>query len=135
MPFNSRSTTPLHRIISQWSWLFLLSHALFLFFPHCKMNHGSNRLHPGESSELANGLTNHEHQRQTHRRRKPFVVPRTHQVRRQLPIWPEEIKRWSVSRQNKPTSFAFVDLFYNNSPLPSSLLHSLSNQIGRCVFI
>lgn len=32
MPFNSRSTTPLHRIISQWSWLFLLSHALFPFF-------------------------------------------------------------------------------------------------------
>lgn len=28
MPFNSRSTTLLHRIISQWSWLFLLSHAL-----------------------------------------------------------------------------------------------------------
>lgn len=33
MPFNSRSTTPLHRIISQWSWLFLLSHALSPFFP------------------------------------------------------------------------------------------------------
>lgn len=35
MPFNSRSTTPLHRIISQWSWQFLLSHALspsFFFF-------------------------------------------------------------------------------------------------------
>lgn len=32
MPFNSRSTTLLHRIISQWSWLFLLSHALSPFF-------------------------------------------------------------------------------------------------------
>ncbi|KAJ4935093.1 hypothetical protein JOQ06_016629 [Pogonophryne albipinna] len=43
------------------------------------MNHGSNRLSPGESGELANGLTNHEHQRQTHRRREPFVVHCTHQ--------------------------------------------------------
>lgn len=32
MPFNSTSTMPLHRIISQWSGLFLLSHALYFFF-------------------------------------------------------------------------------------------------------
>lgn len=32
MPFNSTSTMPLHHIISQWSGLFLLSHALSFFF-------------------------------------------------------------------------------------------------------
>lgn len=67
---------PFHRIISQWSGVFLLSHALFFFFfpLHCKMNHGSNRLYPGESGKLADGLTNHKLQRQTHKRREPFVV-------------------------------------------------------------
>lgn len=141
MPFNSRSTTPLHRIISQWSWLFLLSHALSFFFslPHCKMNHGSNRLYPGESGELANGLTNHEHRRQTHRRREPFVVRCTHQVRRQLPIWPEEkMKRWSIRRQNNQLHLClsvFSLSSYIKPPLPSSLPCRLSNQTGQCVFI
>lgn len=33
MPFNSTSTMPFHRIISQWSGVFLLSHALFSLSP------------------------------------------------------------------------------------------------------
>lgn len=55
MPFNSGSTTPLRRIISQRSWLFLLSHgSLSLSLsPHCKMNHESDRLYPrGRTGEL-----------------------------------------------------------------------------------
>lgn len=69
---------PFHRIISQRSGLFLLTCAPFSFFflppPHCKMNHGSNHPYPGDSGELADGLTNHELRRQTHKRREPFVV-------------------------------------------------------------
>uniref|UniRef100_A0AAV2J1X7 Uncharacterized protein n=1 Tax=Knipowitschia caucasica TaxID=637954 RepID=A0AAV2J1X7_KNICA len=34
------------------------------------MNHGSSRVHPGESGEL----TNHEHQKHTLKRSQPFVV-------------------------------------------------------------
>lgn len=48
MPFNSRSTTLLRRIISQWFWLFLLSHALlfcvcgfFLLLLFCSLQNES----------------------------------------------------------------------------------------------
>lgn len=122
MPFNSTSTMPLHRIISQWSGLFLLSHALsffFFFFPllHCKMNHGSNRLYPGESGELAARLTNHQLQRQTHRRRSLLLFI---DVQDDFPFGPKKIKRRCVRRRG---SWA--------APVVSLVMVSAQSQLSR----
>lgn len=113
MPFNSTSTMLLHRIISQWSRLFLLSHALpliffFFFFLHCKMNHGSNHLlHPGESGAPAAWLTNQEPQRQTRGRRQPFVVPSSSTFTTTSPFGPKKLKRRCVCVREQRSAAVF----------------------------
>ncbi|CAN9511402.1 unnamed protein product [Ophioblennius macclurei] len=62
------------------------------------MNHGSNRLHPGESGELANGLTNHEHQRQTHTDGESLLLcAALIKLEDNYRFGPKKIKRWSRS--------------------------------------
>lgn len=81
------------------------------------MNHGSNHLYPGESGELANGLTNHEHRRQTHtdegclllsKETSPFGLEK---IQRLSTRWPNSrchlcVFYFSLSRCTEPARFS-----------------------------
>lgn len=78
------------------------------------MNHGSNHLYPGESGELADWLTNHELQRQTHRRREPFVL-RSSTYKTTFTFGPKKMKRRCAREQISSPSSVFVFLVVVNA--------------------
>lgn len=83
------------------------------------MNHGSNHLYPGESGELVNGLTNHEHQRQT-QTQGAFCCAALIELEDNSLFGLKKIKRWSVMRRQSQVHLCFS--CYISSPHPFSLL-------------
>lgn len=106
MPFNSRSTTPLHRIISQWSWLFLLSHALspfffFFFFLIAKWIMDPAIFTRGRVASWRMGWPI-KSIRSRHTNGQSLLLLKT-----TSPFGLKKIKRWSVRRQNNLPHLCF----------------------------
>lgn len=114
MPFNSRSTTPLRRIISQWSWLFLLSHALSLFFFFlliAKWIMDPTIFTRGRAASWRMGWPVMSI-RGRHTDGGSLLLCCAHRVRRQLLIWPE-VKLKDGVRGDTITRFICVLLFFS----------------------
>lgn len=94
------------------------------------MNHGSNHLYPGESGELVNGLTNHEHQRQT-QLQGAFCCAALIELEDNSLFGLKKIKRWSVMRRQSQVHLCFSCSMRSH---PFSLLAACL-QSGQCVYL
>lgn len=139
MPFNSRSTMPLHRIISQWSWLFLLSHALTPFFLIAKWIMDPTVCTRGRAASWRMGWPIMSIRGRHTDGGSLLLCTALIKLEDNYRFGLKKIKRWSVRRQNNqlhpclsicfPLSLVKLNLF---APLCPS---SSSNQTGQCVFI